>query len=101
MKFVYYLGPFGSTKFNEEKEDIRGNNNNSNPNININNNNTNNNNNNNLIEEKNGMQHPLFSNGVCQWPGCESHFNDLVRLHISFFLAFFLSVFLSLLVDSI
>ena len=23
-------------------------------------------------------QHPLFQNGVCQWPGCDSNFNDLV-----------------------
>ena len=23
-------------------------------------------------------QHPLFQHGVCQWPGCDSNFNDLV-----------------------
>ncbi len=22
--------------------------------------------------------HPLFQNGVCQWPGCDSHFTDIV-----------------------
>jgi hypothetical protein len=68
-----HQGPFGS-KFNEEKEDLR-NNQSSN-----NNNNNSSNNNNNPIEahEKFGMQHPLFTNGVCQWPGCEGHFNDLV-----------------------
>ena len=23
-------------------------------------------------------QHPLFHHGACQWPGCESHFSDMV-----------------------
>ena len=23
-------------------------------------------------------QHPLFQHGVCQWPGCDSNFTDLV-----------------------
>ena len=23
-------------------------------------------------------QHPLFQHGVCQWPGCDSNFSDLV-----------------------
>ena len=23
-------------------------------------------------------QHPLFQNGVCQWPGCDANFSDLV-----------------------
>ena len=69
-------GPFGS-KFIDATEEPRGTNNN---------NSSHNNNNKEAPEmpEKFGVQHPLFSNGVCQWPGCEGHFNDLVSLVMFF-----------------